>query len=1084
MNQAHRPDLERVRSSLKDFQLDTVDYVFRRLYLDEDYTRRFLLADEVGLGKTMVARGVIAHAVDLMWDSVNRIDVVYICSNADIARQNINRLNFTKTDGFEFASRLTLLPSEIHDLKANKLNFISFTPGTSFNLRSSLGRARERMLLYHLLAGFWEMERAGPYNVLQGDVQDFRDFRRRVHEFRKKAEIDESLAAAFRNALARQIRRERQKGIPTIEDRFNALCDDMQYARKEPSNYPYEVRTRRSRFIGELRSMVAEACIEALEPDLIVLDEFQRFRHLLSADDEAGMLAQRLFDYSDEDSQARLLLLSATPYKMYTTSGEVEDDHYEDFIGTVAFLENDSDTTERTRAAIKTYRRELFRANGGNARTLREAARSVEERLQRVMVRTERLASSPNRIGMLREVRDDQPTLGVDDVKSFLTVHELTERLGAAGSLEYWKSSPYLLSFMDDYDLKRRAGSRIDSNEFRHNLDGLDLGHLTLRSENIETYRKIDPGNARLRSLLEATIEMGWWRLLWMPPSMPYYDLESPFSATSTATKRLIFSAWRVVPKMIATMVSYEAERRIFSSFEERPENTREARERRRPLLRFARSEGRLTGMPVLSIIYPSVTLVRLTDPLTERGARGGSLTDALHKAEVRIQYALDQMEIPVVDRLGHDEAWYWAAPLLLDMQYAEASTSEWFGQDDISATWSDADKDDDADSPTRWADHVQFARRMSQGHETLGPPPDDLAEVLAYAALAAPGTVALRSLARIPGASAALTSRDFRNIAGRLAWNMLKLFRTPEATAIIRGWNAEEPFWRRVLEYGAAGCLQSVIDEYVHVLSDSLGLIDETSLEAAEAIAEEIGVALSLITSSMTVDELDLDGREVRLNKLPMRAHFAARFGDEKSEDGERTRAGQLRTAFNSPFWPFVLATTSVGQEGLDFHTYCHAVVHWNLPSNPVDLEQREGRVHRYKGHAVRKNVASAHAPVLIANGSDRQGVAPDPWRSLFDLASRTRSDHLTDIVPFWVYQIPEGARIERHVPYLPLSRDAQRLERLRRALVGYRMVFGQARQDDLLEYLLAHLSEEEFEQYVADCTIDLSPPAGPQHE
>ena len=38
-----------------------------------------------------------------------------------------------------------------------------------------------------------------------------------------------------------------------------------------------------------------------------------------------------------------------------------------------------------------------------------------------------------------------------------------------------------------------------------------------------------------------------------------------------------------------------------------------------------------------------------------------------------------------------------------------------------------------------------------------------------------------------------------------------------------------------------------------------------------------------------------------------------------------------------NSPFWPFVLATTSVGQEGLDFQQYCHAVVHWNLPSNPV---------------------------------------------------------------------------------------------------------------------------------------------------
>lgn len=55
-----------------------------------------------------------------------------------------------------------------------------------------------------------------------------------------------------------------------------------------------------------------------------------------------------------------------------------------------------------------------------------------------------------------------------------------------------------------------------------------------------------------------------------------------------------------------------------------------------------------------------------------------------------------------------------------------------------------------------------------------------------------------------------------------------------------------------------------------------------------------------------------------------------------------------------------------SRSEEGLDFHRYCHAVVHWNLPSNPIDLEQREGRVHRYKGHAVRKNVAS----LVVKNG------------------------------------------------------------------------------------------------------------------
>ncbi|MGR3479930.1 helicase-related protein [Salipiger marinus] len=76
--------------------------------------------------------------------------------------------------------------------------------------------------------------------------------------------------------------------------------------------------------------------------------------------------------------------------------------------------------------------------------------------------------------------------------------------------------------------------------------------------------------------------------------------------------------------------------------------------------------------------------------------------------------------------------------------------------------------------------------------------------------------------------------------------------------------------------------------------------------------------------------------------------------------------RTGLVRTAFNSPFKPFVLASTSVGQEGLDFHPYCHRIFHWKLPGKPVDMEQREGRVHRYKNHAVRLNLGSGPIDLL----------------------------------------------------------------------------------------------------------------------
>ena len=53
-----------VMSDLMDFQKRTVNYAFRRLFTASDSTDRFLVADEVGLGKTMVARGIAARTIE------------------------------------------------------------------------------------------------------------------------------------------------------------------------------------------------------------------------------------------------------------------------------------------------------------------------------------------------------------------------------------------------------------------------------------------------------------------------------------------------------------------------------------------------------------------------------------------------------------------------------------------------------------------------------------------------------------------------------------------------------------------------------------------------------------------------------------------------------------------------------------------------------------------------------------------------------------------------------------------------------------------------------------------------------------
>jgi hypothetical protein len=304
-------------------------------------------------------------------------------------------------------------------------------------------------------------------------------------------------------------------------------------------------------------------------------------------------------------------------------------------------------------------------------------------------------------------------------------------------------------------------------------------------------------------------------------------------------------------------------------------------------------------------------------------------------------------------------------------------------------------------------------------------------------------------------------------------------LFNQPEAISLLQGLYPDGPYWEKVLHYSADGNLQAVLDEYCHVLRESLGLMDHGAGASATKMGERVHTALSIRAPTLRFDEIFVDGeRRLQVDDRGLRCRYALRFGDDRSWDDEaRTRDVDVRIAFNSPFRPFVLATTSIGQEGLDFHQYCHRIVHWNLPSNPVDLEQREGRVHRYKGHVIRRNLALNYGLSRLA-----AELAGDPWQQLFEQAIRDRPVDSNDLVPFWIYETQgdggQAFRIERRVPVLPLSREIPHMERLKESLMVYRSVFGQPRQQDLVEFLASRLSREEIEEFVQDALIDLSPP------
>ena len=56
------------------------------------------------------------------------------------------------------------------------------------------------------------------------------------------------------------------------------------------------VRQNRNAIIGELRKGVAEAALDFLAPDLVLVDEFQRFKDVIELADKEKELAYRLFE--------------------------------------------------------------------------------------------------------------------------------------------------------------------------------------------------------------------------------------------------------------------------------------------------------------------------------------------------------------------------------------------------------------------------------------------------------------------------------------------------------------------------------------------------------------------------------------------------------------------------------------------------------------------------------------------------------------------------------------------------------------------------------------------------------------------
>ena len=176
------------------------------------------------------------------------------------------------------------------------------------------------------------------------------------------------------------------------------------------------------------------------------------------------------------------------------------------------------------------------------------------------------------------------------------------------------------------------------------------------------------------------------------------------------------------------------------------------------------------------------------------------------------------------------------------------------------------------------------------------------------------------------------------------------------------------------------------------------------------------------------------------------------------KTELFGKVRSGAVRVLMGS--------TAKMGA-GTNVQQRLVALHHLDVPWRPSDIEQREGRINRFECLAIRQNIAKRYGTV-----SFKKNI----WKEMFDEAAKVvNGGEGSDLIPFWgLTEKEDMVRIERIVPMYPFSRDELAYERLIKILSLYRLTLGQARQEELLEYIFKNCDDlDEMKNYF----INLSP-------
>lgn len=984
---------------LQEFQKRTARYAYKRIF--KDHQTRFLIADEVGLGKTKVAQGVIALATA----KGSPRNVLYVASSGNIITQNLDKLKTSRLTPEFFGSLSSLAETIYKNDVQGKL--IGLTPIK--DLRSDhFGSVRERGLLYKLL------KRSHRSLMSQKDVREF---------FKGNRVSDETFERFVVGNLPRALQEDFAKNLGA-----SLIIDQLQTP---------ELRRKHKRsIIGELRAVLAQCVLQKLNPALVVIDEIQRFSDVLLSRTPTRQVQYLL--------KKPMLVLSATPYKQGAPGDHSGKDPHKGFIELVRFLNpKQPKRVKEVRNALSAMRESLLETNISKDK-LEHAADALGKLLKEFMVRTERPPEAQvDRIPVdaIVDACDLSALRKSMDLLVKATPSAKNKRYRLSELVELWKSTPYVVSALSQQYV---TGRDLDKELTRQKRLPPQPAALTWdQLYRIEPLQ--DPVHPRLRAMIKVMGRDAEVCRLWLPPSCPYVEDPSRI-LDNPPSKTLVFTSWGAAPPAIATALNLYVEPRPGREMD----------------LEFSKlKEGGTQRAPVKSVCALGAPLWRFaeaSDPFEAMRSEGkalppSSLIDKLRKqlvnaGHLRVSRAAGKKNVVVVSlelNAGHS----YPDP--------SADTASYL-------------------KPAR--DLMNSVRGVNQAAVVIKD-----ANLIAELSAAAPGTCAYRALRRsIPGLDQHKEALFGAAIA--IGNSITRLFQRPAAVAIVNGvrGNQKAPYWRKVLRFCLIGDLQSVLDEYVFLL------VRDSSERDAKLLAAEVAEAIHVALK--TFGGLQVARPRPKAESSYGAAMYARALGEHVSSTDEDWKAPKevdkaakktvhrkgrhanpLLTAFNSPFPPFVLTTTSTGQEGLDMHRYCRRLVHWNLPNSPLALEQREGRIDRYLSLGVRTNIAKLN---FLPSMWSAASAPANPWELLVRKADAQIDKHTSILAPLWHFG--EDKPIKAIAVNIPFSREETAWKRLLEEASWYRLVLGQSEPHALLDRL-SNATEGNRLQ-INGVRLDLSPP------